>query len=395
MKTDTRIAIIGAGPGGLALARILQHAYDIHSTIYESDASATSRSQGGSLDLHPEDGLLAMRTAGLYEEFLKHARFEGQQTRIIDKHAAFLYDEKDEEYHAPGDERARPEIDRVSLRDILLKYLAPETIQWGRTLEAVAPSPEGGHTLVFRDGRTEVADIVIGADGAWSKVRASALTPALPEYTGTFFVDAAIPDIDTRHPAVADLVGQGTAFILSDNKAIIPQRNNGGILRVYFALQQTGAEADTFTRDILPRGTGAVRDALLALYADWAPGVLDIVRACDGADVAVRKIFALPVSHAWAPNPSVTLLGDAAHVMSPFSGVGVNLALADALDLAAAIHEMLTGGAAAGDALKKYEQNMMARAKENLVESNRNMEVCFVDNAAKVFTEIMLSHHEH
>ena len=110
-----RISIIGAGPGGLMLARLLQ-VHGIRLTIYESDASAIARPQGGSLDLHPEDGLLAVNVAGTLDRFRQHARYEGQQTRIYDKNGMLLLDEKDEEEHAPDSEFARPEIDRLVLR---------------------------------------------------------------------------------------------------------------------------------------------------------------------------------------------------------------------------------------------------------------------------------------
>ncbi|KAL1744434.1 hypothetical protein HDZ31DRAFT_38676 [Schizophyllum fasciatum] len=392
--TEKRIAIIGAGPGGLTLARLLQ-VDGIHAAIYESDASATARPQGGSLDLHPENGQLAMKTAGLNDRFRQYARYDGQQTRIYDKEAKLFLDEKDEADHAPDSGFARPEIDRKDLRNILLDSLKPDTIQWGRTLESVARAASGGYTLIFRDSRTETADIVVGADGVWSKVRSTALTKAVPDYTGVYFVDAAIPDIDTKHPVIASLAGQGLAFMLGDRKAIMAQRNSGGILRVYFALQASQEHADALANDISSKGAVAIRDALLEHYAGWAPEILDIVRASEGADISVRKIFAFPPTHEWPPVAGVTLLGDAAHVMSPFSGVGVNLALADALDLANAIKRVVSGEASMQDALSEYEKQMMARARENLAESNQNLGVVFANDAAKMLTEIMNSHHDH
>ncbi|KAL1687886.1 hypothetical protein GGG16DRAFT_127615 [Schizophyllum commune] len=397
----TRISIIGAGPGGLMLARLLR-TQGIRASIYERDVSATARPQGGSLDLHPEDGLLAVKKAGLFDRFRQHARYEGQQTRIYDKKGKLWLDVGAEGDRAPDGEQARPEIDRQDLRDMLLESLEPDTIQWDHTLDSVVPAPDGGYTLAFRNGRTASSDLVIGADGAWSKVRSAILTKALPVYTGIFFVDAAIPNIDVAHPAVAALVGQGLAFVLDDCKAIIPQRNSGGVLRVYFALQAPEEQADAFSNEVLPRGTAAVRDALLENYKGWAPEVLDIVRASEGAQVTVRKIFAFPPEHEWQSVDGVTLLGDAAHVMSPFTGVGVNLALADALDLADAIKEGVVdkagvqGHSAARmrGAIQGYEKRMMARAKENLLFSNQSLRVIFSDGAAQALTNVMRAHHE-
>ena len=283
---------------------------------------------------------------------------------------------------------------------MLLESLEPDTIQWDHTLDSVAPGPNGGYTLAFRNGRTATADLVIGADGAWSKVRSTALTKALPAYTGVYFIDAAISNIDTAHPSIAALVGQGLAFFLGDRKAIIPQRNSGGVLRVYFALKAPQEQADAFSDEVLPRGAAAILDALLENYKGWAPEVLDIVRASEGVEITVRKIFSFPPEHKWKSVEGVTLLGDAAHVMSPFTGVGVNLALADALDLADAIKEGVAGEqnnseARMRKAVQEYEKRVMARAKENLVWSNRSLGVIFSDDAAQNVTNVLRSHHEH
>ena len=84
MATQTfKIAIIGAGPGGCMLARLL-HCANINVTIFEAEASVDFRSQGGTLDLRTKTGLAAMKEAGLYEEFLKHARFGGESLVLCD-----------------------------------------------------------------------------------------------------------------------------------------------------------------------------------------------------------------------------------------------------------------------------------------------------------------------
>ncbi|KAL1759900.1 hypothetical protein FB107DRAFT_287364 [Schizophyllum commune] len=387
---QTRISIIGAGPGGLMLARLLR-VQGIRAKVYERDVSATARPKA--------DGLLAVKRAGLFDRFRQHARYEGQQTRIFDKTGKLWLDVGADGDRAPDSEQARPEIDRQDLRDMLLESLEADTIQWDHTFDSVAPAPNGGYTLAFRNGRTAAADLVIGADGAWSKVRSTALTKALPAYTGVYFIDAAIPNIDVAHPSIGTLVGQGLAFFLGDRKAIIPQRNSGGVLRVYFALKAPQEQADAFSDEVLPKGPAAVRDALLENYKGWAPEVLDIVRASEGVEITVRKIFSYPPEHEWQSVEGVTLLGDAAHVMSPFRGVGVNLALADALDLADAIKEGVAGEqnnteARMRKAVQEYEKRVMARAKENLVWSNQSLGVIFSDNAAQAVTNVLRSHHE-
>jgi len=155
-----RIAIIGGGLGGLTLARILQ-VRGVASTVYELDASADARDQGGSLDMHEESGLRALREAGLYERFRLLTHPQGEALRVLDKAGTVFID------HAPEDgEGGRPEIDRTALRDLLVASLDPGRIVWGHKVAAVRSRGDGRHDLTFADGSRTTVDLLIGADGA-------------------------------------------------------------------------------------------------------------------------------------------------------------------------------------------------------------------------------------
>jgi 2-polyprenyl-6-methoxyphenol hydroxylase-like FAD-dependent oxidoreductase len=155
------IAIIGAGPGGLTLARILQ-LKGVEVKVYERESSIDVRSQGGTLDLHVESGQYALQTAELFDKFQALCRPEGQDTRIFDKSGIVHYDEISKENNF-----GRPEIDRHDLRQILLESLKANTIAQGHNLQSIESLHNGQHKLVFNNGMTETADLVIGADGAW------------------------------------------------------------------------------------------------------------------------------------------------------------------------------------------------------------------------------------
>ncbi|MGY5014933.1 FAD-dependent oxidoreductase [Streptomyces sp. 900105755] len=348
--THARISIIGAGPGGLTCARILQR-HGIAVTVYDRDTGPDARDQGGTLDLHADNGQIALREAGLLDEFFKLSRPEGQEMRRMDPTGVIT------SHHIPEpDELFKPEIDRGRLRDLLLNSLQPGTVRWGHGLDRVGGPAEGPRLLHFTDGTTAETDLVVGADGAFSRVR-PAVSPAVPGYSGISFLEAWFSDVEARHPGIAELVGQGGAHAADGERGMFAQRNGDDHVRVYL-IQRVPADWITAS-GLTPKDTDAVRARLLERYAHWAPRMKQLITDNDGPYVD-RPIFALPVPHTWQHDPTVTLLGDAAHLMPPL-GVGVNLAMLDASDLALA----LANAATVDDALHDYEKTMLPRSEEH------------------------------
>ncbi|WAP60135.1 FAD-dependent oxidoreductase [Streptomyces sp. S465] len=344
-----RISVIGAGPGGLTCARILQrHGMDV--TVHDRDPGPDARNQGGTLDLHADNGQIALREAGLLDEFFALSRPEGQEMRHWDPSGTLT----DQHVPAAG-ELFKPEIDRGQLRDLLLDSLHPGTVRWGHALDTVSGPADGPRRLHFANGTTIETDLVIGADGAFSRVR-PVVSTAVPEYTGVGFLEAWFSDVENRHPDIAELVGPGSAAAADGDRGLFAQRNGGNHIRVYIIrrvpvdwLSRSGLTADD---------TDGIRALLLEEYAHWSPRMRRMLTDNEGPYVD-RPLFALPVPHTWAPNPTVTLLGDAAHLMPPL-GVGVNLAMLDAAELALA----LANAATVDDAIRTYEKTMLPRSTE-------------------------------
>ncbi len=356
MATTLQIAIIGGGPGGLMLARLLQ-LRGIAVTVFERDTHPDERPQGGSLDLHAETGQRAMQLARLETEFAAAARPEDQGDRLYDRHATLLFDRD-----GAGDDR--PEIDRSALRRILLDALVPGTVRWNSKVEAIVAAPAGGYRV---DGSPKPYDLVVGADGAWSKVR-SLLSDARPAYEGVTLVELGIDA--SRHPRIDALVGSGKMFAAGDSRLLIGQRNGHDHLRVYAGLRMPEAVAAQWMG-----WTGEqVRAALRTAFDGWAPALTEMVD--QGEFLGVRPLHALPIGLRWESRPGLTLLGDAAHLMSPFSGEGVNLALADAVDLAEAIAD-----GAGLPAISRYETAMMARAAIAAEGAAAGLETAFSSDA--------------
>ncbi|MGW6890005.1 FAD-dependent oxidoreductase [Streptomyces chartreusis] len=360
---QTPVTIIGAGLGGLTLARVL-HVHGIPSTVYEADPSPSARTQGGMLDIHDYNGQLAVEAAGLMDEF--HAIvLEGRQAmRVLDRDGTVLFEEADD---GTG---GRPEVMRGELRQMLIDSLPAGTVRWGHKVTGTRALGDGRHEVTLADGTSVTADLLVGADGAWSRVR-PLLSPAIPEYSGTSVVETYLYDADTRHPAAAKAVGGGSMIAPSPGRQFFAHRESGDTLHIYAALAEP---LDWFAAiDFTDPDSATARIA--AEFAGWAPELTALITDTDTAPV-LRPHYALPIEHRWNRVPGVTLLGDAAHLAIP-NGEGANLAMLDGAELGKSI------AAHPGDieaALTEYEQVMFPRSAE--IAASEDAEIHRVDSEA-------------
>lgn len=359
------IAIIGAGPGGLMLARVL-HVHGIAATVYEAEASADARTQGGMLDIHDYNGQLALKDAGLYEAFRRIVRPGAEATRVLDAQGNVLLDQPDD---GSG---IRPEVHRGDLRRLLLGSLPEGTVQWGKKLTAVRPLAEGRHELVFADGATTVAGLVVGADGAWSKVRAR-LSDVKPSYVGTGYVETYLHDVDARHAATAKCVGDGAMLALAPGQGITAHREAGDVLHTYVML--TRPEAWFAAIDF--SDAQAARARIAEPFVGWPAEITALLTEGETPPV-LRLLHSLPLGHRWAHVPGATLIGDAAHLAPP-DGEGANFALYDGAELAKGI-------AARPDdvdaAVAAFEEAMFVRSAKAGAEAAETHAICCRDERA-------------
>jgi 2-polyprenyl-6-methoxyphenol hydroxylase-like FAD-dependent oxidoreductase len=369
------VTIIGAGLGGLTLARVL-HVHGIASVIFEAETSPNVRSQGGLLDIHEYNGQLALRSAGLYEEFLGLILAEAESQYVLDKHGNVLLFQPDK------GNGGRPEVPRGELRRILLDSLPAGTVRWGHKTTGVSSLGDGRHVVTFANGLTVTTDLLIGADGAWSRVR-PLLSNAVPEYLGTAFIETFLFDCDVRHKPSAEAVGSGTMMALAPGKGIMAHREANATLHAYVALNKS--EEWIANIDFSDPATTLARVA--AEFHDWAPKLTALLTDTE-SDPVLRPIYGLPIDHRWDHVPGLTLLGDAAHLMSPFAGEGANLAMYDGALLAKAI------AANPGDvdtALIAFEDAMFSRSAAAAEEANRNLTIFFSEDSPQSVVNLFAS----
>ncbi|MEU7590109.1 NAD(P)/FAD-dependent oxidoreductase [Micromonospora sp. NPDC049230] len=360
----TPVTIVGAGLGGLTLARVL-HLHDVPVTVYDAEDSAQARTQGGQLDLHEHNGQRALAIAGLTQEYRAIIHAGGGAQRVLDQQGTVLAEVPDD------GSMTRPEALRGDIRRILIESLPAGTVQWGKKLVVATPLGGGRHELTFADGSTVTTEMLVGAEGTWSRVRAL-LSDEKPTYAGMSYIDTYLHDVDDRHPDAAKAVGDGAMYALIPGKGFLAHREANNIIHTYVVLNRP---VEWFA-DIDFADADATKTRIAAEFEGWAPELTALITDADTTPI-LRSIHQLPDRHRWARMPGVTLLGDAAHVTVP-GGEGANIAMLDGAELGEAI------AAHAGDveaAFAAYEEVMFARSEAEAVAAHETINLIFGDGA--------------
>jgi 2-polyprenyl-6-methoxyphenol hydroxylase-like FAD-dependent oxidoreductase len=388
--SNLRIAIIGAGPAGLTLARLLQ-TNNIPCTIFELDANPNERNQGGTIDLHPQAGQLVLREAGLIDEFKRHSRPEGEAMKLVKSDGSVLIDENVTGSFRPAEYSDRPEIDRVKLRAMLLDSLQPGTVTWNKKLRSVEKSSTttAKYDLHFVSGVEEGFDIVVGADGAWSKVR-NFLTDTQPLYSGITAIELWALEVDERNPWLAEFVGKGSCFMFDEGRAIICQRSGNNSIRTYAAVRQP----ETWFKDCgidWSNPDDARKELIERYFADCGEDLKRVISESND-QLIPRPMWMLPIGMKWEACLGVTVIGDGAHLMTPFAGVGVNLAMVDALKLARALIGCDDERGKLVAAIKEFEAEMFERGEQYAQKTWDNMESHFSATGGEARAQMLKGH---
>lgn len=351
MTTENKtIAVVGGGPGGLTLARLLQMG-GAQVKVYERDLNKGVRVQGATLDLHEESGLEALRRAGLMNAFYASYRPHAGKLRVTDQHASIHFDD-----HDSGElTENRPEIDRGPLRDILIESLADQTIVWNSHFLSMEKRGEGW-LLHFSNGSSAYADVVIAADGANSRVRPY-ITDIKPLYSGITIVEGNLYDADANAPKLCELTKGGKVFALGNEQSLILSAKGDGSLSFYTGIKVPEQWIEKC--GISFSNKDQVLNWFKETFGLWSDVWQELFASGELWFVA-RPQYHYPTNQHWEPLPNLTMIGDAAHRMPPYAGEGVNMAMQDAMELAT---QLLSGEhATITEAIATFEKQMPARA---------------------------------
>ncbi len=359
------IAIVGGGPAGLTLARLLQlKGADVK--VYERDLNKNARVQGSPLDMHEDSGLAAIRKAGLLEEFKKAFRPGADRTLILNEQAdIFFNDHETKPEEDFGEEHFRPEIDRGPLRNMLLESLYPETVIWDSHFLMMERQNEGW-LLHFKNGNSAYADLVIASDGANSKIRPY-LTDLQPIYSGIIMLEGNVSK--EAAPQIDAMIKGGKIMAFGNNKNILLGQKGNGDLGFYVSFKADENWPAASGLDF--SDPAQILQWFKKEYSEWSPIWNELFENAITPFIP-RLIYSMPSDQTWEAQPNLTMIGDAAHVMPPFAGEGANMAMLDALDLS----EYLTDNSYSTlqEAISEYEHHMRKRAAIATQESLENGE---------------------
>jgi len=359
LLSNKKVAIIGAGPVGLTIAKLLQQ-NDIDITVYERDKDPQARIWGGTLDLHKSSGQEAMKKAGLLQAYYDLAlpmgiNFADEKGNILSTRKPTAKNQFD-----------NPEINRNALRKMLLDSLKSETVFWDSKLIALEEL-NGKWVLDFENKPGVTADFVIIANGGMSKAR-KFVSDSEVEETGTFIIQGDVYSPETNCPDFFQLCDGNRLMAAHRGNLLVANPFNNGVLSYGIIFKKP--EEWNNEEGLNFQNTDSVIKFLLNKLSNWSEAYKQLIRSTTFfVGLPIRKF---PLDKPWKNNRplAITLIGDAAHLMPPFAGQGVNIGLMDALILS----DNLTNQKfeTIQSAIDDYEQKMFVYATEAQAESATN-----------------------
>ena len=375
-----QVIIIGAGTGGLCLAHGLLGA-GIEVRVFERDRTPVDRLQGYRLTISATGNraLQSCLPQANFERFVAASAKPNTAVNFLDHRLHPLLNIPIPPADPAAPESVRP-VSRITLRQILLDGLA-DVMSFDRTFVSFEEAPGGGITARFADGSRASGDVLIGADGAGSRVRGQLLPHAQRIDTGIVAVSGRFALDEAARRETPPVVFQGPTLFMGPPGRFMfasaveyPQGKTSPYDRDEYVMWGFSAKRTRFALpgpiESLPNETA--RKLVLAQMTGWHPSLRRLVERADTSSMSCFAVKSAQVVEPWATR-TVTLLGDALHNMTPFRGIGANTALRDAAALRQALVAVSRGEQELVPALAAYERGMIDYGFEAVRTSLANM----------------------
>jgi 2-polyprenyl-6-methoxyphenol hydroxylase-like FAD-dependent oxidoreductase len=378
-----RVGIIGAGIGGSCLAHGLK-SEGVNVSVFERNPAATSGLAGYGIHINVfgQEAMKECLPGENWQAFLKASRPIGGQARFYDEDLHLLAAQ--EGVHVKNGavvEERRLSISRTELKDILLEGLS-DVVQWDRTFVRYETLPDDRIRIHFADQRYSDVDVLVGADGANSKVRKQYL-PQIER------LDVGVTIIVGRSRLTPELASSLPPDLIDGSpNSIVPLNDDWMFTSVWRAPVNTNADSKTAQIDTFavwayiaasnkfpPNLSTFAPEALCGLAlsrtAGWNDNLHRLMKQSDMPSVSVVPLKSMPLLPTWESS-TVTLLGDSIHNMTPMAGIGANTALRDARLLKQGLGFAEVCESDPIHEIKEYEVQMRRYANEALRLSLRN-----------------------
>jgi salicylate hydroxylase len=379
--TDTRplhVLIAGGGLSGLAVAQGLRkHGHTVE--LFERDRDL-DRKQGYYLHMNPYGGeaLRAVLPDDLFELYMETSRstYRRHESIVLNDQFQELSSQPHLGPPNPGD-RPHTGVHRRTLRQILSARLG-DVLELGTAVTGYTEDADGV-TATLGDGRTVRGDVLVGADGIRSAVRATRLpgvpviptgvrgigvygrTPLTPE------LRAAMPEVLMEGVVIA-VDRKGTRLLVGMFDPRRPVDEAPGAIAPDVALDPVTpyimVSCSVSPGTVVPPSAewtaetpALLRDSMRRAVEGWHPAAAEVVGGMELDSIFMIPFGFLEVAETWEPS-RVTLVGDAAHAMLPTLGMGANLALRDAQQLVEQLCRAGLGETGIVEAIGVYEQDM-------------------------------------
>jgi 2-polyprenyl-6-methoxyphenol hydroxylase-like FAD-dependent oxidoreductase len=398
ISTSPRVLVIGAGTGGLALAHGLVRA-GIDVRVFERDVLRTDGLHGYRVGIDPDGSraLHALLPPDLYDTFVatcaRAPRWFNMLTEQIREVLALEIPIEDDPVES------EKSVSRMTLRQVLMTGIE-DVISFGKEFTGFDRHVDGTITAHFADGSSATGDLLVGADGAGSRVRRQYLPQAQQEETGIIAIAGKLPITEESGALVPPRVFQGISMIQApkgyfcilhvmefkwDRAGKIKNEigaSDAELIKVWPGLQFDNtrdyinwgfsASADKFPADVMERRGDDLARLVREMTPDWHPSLQRLFELTDPSTCFPVNIKTSVPVDPW-PASNITLIGDAIHTMTPGRGVGANTALRDAVLLCARIIDVANGRLDIVDAVNRYETKMIKYGFDAVLKSRQQM----------------------